>query len=350
MAHPKVLILVDRIPGQTPGTVDAFGISYSLTPDPTDLYYFTFSHIISTLRADVIKAHRQTDLASDHWAPTPAHIENFRFTPGSLSDVDVVWLIGYNSVRPGDSGLTAPEMASTLDDNELAVLTTFMNVGGGVFATGDHAGLGLSLAGRVPRVRTMRKWWYPTPGTFGNEPIAPAPLQSPIGNRLDTTRPGNTTPIDQKHPDFPAVWFDDQSDDIPQYIVPETGKNVCYEPIVYQFNPKLLHPLLQGSLGPILAFPDHMHEGEVILPYEYDRVLTFAGSKFEEYPSGAAGQVKPQILAWSATNGAANIVPDSEIYPIRRHVGDDEISPMTFFGAIGAYDGRLVGVGRVVVQ
>jgi len=146
------------------------------------------------------------------------------------------------------------------------------------------------------------------------------------------------------------VWFDDQSDDIPQYIVPETGKNVCYEPIVYQFNPKLLHPLLQGSLGPILAFPDHMHEGEVILPYEYDRVFSFAGSKFEEYPSGSGGKVEPQIVAWSATNGASNVVPDSEIHPIRRHVGDDDISPLTFFGAIGAYDGRLAGVGRVVVQ
>ena len=75
-----------------------------------------------------------------------------------------------------------------------------MNNGGGVFAVGDHAGLGLSLSGGVPRVRTMRKWWYPETGPFGNEPIAPPPTNGSGGNRLDTTRPGRTVATDPTPP------------------------------------------------------------------------------------------------------------------------------------------------------
>jgi hypothetical protein len=346
MANPKILVLLDRVPGQLLGTVDSFGLSFA-KPDATDLYYFSLSHILSKLQAQVVKAHRQTDPASDKGGPTPADIENFRFSAATLAGLDEVWLIGYNSVRPGDVGLTPAEKASILDDNELAALTTFMNDGGGVFAAGDHTGLGLSLAGNVPRVRTMRKWWYPTPGPFGNEPIAPEAQQSHGRQRFDTTRPGHIDATLPTNPGVPAVWFDDQSDDVPQYIVPETGKNLCYEPFVYEFNPGLLHPLLQGSGGPIFAFADHMHEGEVILPYEYNRVFDYAGLKFEEYPSGPHGQVKPQIIAWSSTNGAASVVPPSEMGV---HVGDDNISAFNFFAAIGAYDGSIAGVGRVVVE
>jgi len=88
--RPKILMLVDRIPGQPLGTVDSFGISFSPTPDITDLYFFSLSHLLSKLDADIIKAHRQTDPASDNGAPTPADLENFRFSQGSLADFDEV--------------------------------------------------------------------------------------------------------------------------------------------------------------------------------------------------------------------------------------------------------------------
>jgi hypothetical protein len=344
---PKVLMLTDRIPGQPLGTVDSFGVSYSSTPDPTDLYFFSLSHLLGTLNADVTKAHRQTDPASDNGSQSPADIENFRFSAGSLAGFDQVWLIGYNSTRLDQPHLTAPQIAAVPDEAELAALTTFMNEGGGVFAVGDHAGLGLALSGSVPRVRTMRKWWYPTTGPFGNEPVAPPAVDVQGSNRLDSTRPGHTVATDPNAPGEPAVWFDDQSDDIPQYLGFNTQGNLCYEPIVYQTNPGLLHPLLQGPSGPILAFADHMHEGEVILPYEYDRILTFAGQQFAEYPSGPGGMVKPQIVAWSWTNGSVNVVPSGET---GLHVGDDGISPYQYYGAVGAYDGSIAGVGRVVVE
>jgi hypothetical protein len=353
---PKILMVVDRTPGQPLGTADSFGISFSRTPDPTDLYFFSLSHLLSSLNADITKAHRQTDPASDGGAPTPADIENFRFSEGSLAGFDEVWLIGYNQIRPDSANLSRAQRCSVPDENELAALTTFMNNGGGVFAVGDHAGLGVSLCGGVPRVRTMRKWWWPTTGPFGNEPIAPPALSNPLeklhivgGTRLDTTRPGHTLATGSNAPGSPAVWFDDQSDDVPQYLSPINKGNICYEPIVYQSNPNLLHPLLQGPNGPILAFADHMHEGEVILPYEYDRVFTFAGQQFAEYPVGFSGSiVEPQIVAWSWTNGSANVVPQGEVVvprgggmPVQVHAGDDGISPYQFYGAIGAYDGSI---------
>ena len=200
--RPKILMLIDRTPGQPLGTEAAFGISYATTPDPTDLYFFSLSHLLSTLRADVTKAHRQTDPAADHGAPTPADIENFRFTTASLAAVDEVWLIGYNSTRPDGLNLTPAEQASYLDDTELHVLTTFMDAGGGVYATGDHAGLGASLAARVPRVRSMRKWWYPSPARTANQsrprPCPPAripgstpPSTATAGRRLRPGRSGS---------------------------------------------------------------------------------------------------------------------------------------------------------------
>src|SRR5205807_9588869 len=114
----------------------------------------------------------------------------------------------------------------------------------------------------------------------------------------------------------------------------------CYEPIVIEtlngqetIYPFSIHPLLHGKSGPLLAFADHMHEGEVVLPYEYDRVFNFAGQQFAEYPAGPNGVVKPQIVAWSWTNGSFNIVPPS--YTHGEHVGDEQNqSAYRFYGAV----------------
>ncbi|MBK7010681.1 MAG: hypothetical protein IPH36_19660 [Saprospiraceae bacterium] len=88
---------------------------------------------------------------------------------------------------------------------ELKALTDFMNAGGGVFATGDHENLGQFMCSEIPRVRSMRKWYWP---------VAPAGrLVAPDGgsaNRLDTTVVGDTA----------NYQFDDQSDETPQNIIP----------------------------------------------------------------------------------------------------------------------------------
>ena len=130
-------------------------------------------------------------------------------------------------------------------------------------------------------MRSMRKWWYPTTGPFGNEPVAPPGINTIGGNQLDTTRPGHTLATDPNSPGSRAVWFDDQSDDIPQYISPINQSNVCCEASVFRSDPSLLHPLLQGPNGAILAFADHMHEGEVILPSNTIGPLPSRGSNLK---------------------------------------------------------------------
>jgi hypothetical protein len=355
MSKPHILILVDRLPNK------GFGFSFG-APDPSDLHYFSFSHLLSVLQANITTAHRQTDPVSDPsiGEKTPADIENFRFSDQTLAGVDEVWLIGYNSVRPDQTNPTRAEKDSVLSQKELAALSRFMKSGGGVFAAGDHAGLGVSLAGSIPRVRSMRLWWYPTVGPLG-EPVAPESTNLGNRSRLDTTQSnvGDTSRPDPHNPgnflQLPSssVWFDNQSDDIPQYLSPLRTPNMCYDPAVYPLNPSMLHPLLQGPNGPILAFADHMHEGEVVLPdvmpNEYGSVFRFENQDFVEYPTGANGPVKPQIIAWSYTNGCASIVtPDEIIAGV--HAGDSGISSYQMFGAIGVYDGSILGMGRIVVE
>ncbi len=48
---------------------------------------------------------------------------------------------------------------SPLSPAELIVIANFMANRGGVFAVGDHDGLGRFMGGDMLRVRTMRKWF-----------------------------------------------------------------------------------------------------------------------------------------------------------------------------------------------
>src|SRR5205085_7954271 len=96
---------------------------------------------------------------------------------------------------------------------EAEAIAQFMENGGGFFATGDHANLGGELCSQIPRVRSMRRWYFTgspsmvSPPGPGGEPGAPPPLGP---NRHDTTRPG----LDM------VSKFEDQSDEVPQEIHP----------------------------------------------------------------------------------------------------------------------------------
>jgi hypothetical protein len=265
-------------------------------------------------RFKVTKAHRDTDVNG------AADIENFKFDAVDLSAFDEIWLFGV-----ADTGGTANPMT----DSELVALTTFMNGGGGVFATGDHADLGVELNGRVPRVRSMRKWWFPNPGPNG-EPVAPPPIGAA---RIETTQlpPGQT-----------QVLFDDQSDDIPQPLSLR-WYSISLSRLILKIYP---HPVMCGVNGPIEVAPDHMHEGEVIVPWDLNATLTFAGQNFVEYPADAQGkQWPPQIIAWGRVLAETNVSTEGA------HVGDPgDVANPRAFGVVGAYDGQRVGVGRVVVD
>jgi hypothetical protein len=224
-----------------------------------------------------------------------------------------------------DTGGTANPMT----DTELKALTAFMDGGGGVFATGDHADLGVELNGRVPRVRSMRKWYFPNPGPNG-EPVAPPAIGT---TRIETTQRGAGESF---------THFDDQSDDIPQPITPRWYVSSASR-FVLAIHP---HPLLCGLNGPIQVAPDHMHEGEVITPWDLTASFTFAGQKFVEYPADSNGyQWPPQIVGWG------QVVAETNTSTEWTHVGDptDVASPRTF-GVVGAYDGHRVDIGRVAVD
>lgn len=132
-----------------------------------------------------------------------ADIVGFRFDQSfaadgqtrTLGDYDMVLFFPINPANPNS------ELASEID-----AIARFMENGGGFFATGDHQNLGSELCGLIPRVRSMRRWWFPMLGPHG-EPVAPSALEP---DRHDTTRSG---------PDN-VTNFGDQSDDIAQEITP----------------------------------------------------------------------------------------------------------------------------------
>lgn len=286
--------------------------------DPLDVY-FGLSEFVQTItsgtgftRVELTKAHRDTDPRG------AADIDHFRFDAHDLSQYDEILLFGVAA---------AGETGAPMSDSELAALATFMDAGGGVFATGDHEDLGVELCGRVPRVRSMRKWYHPNPGPLG-EPVAPPAIGE---DRIDTTQ----LPVGG------VVSFDNQSDDVPQPLELRwyTGQAAPLWQWTYP------HPLMCGPRGALRVAPDHMHEGEVIVPWDPDAILTFAGKSFTEYPAGTAGpRPLPEIVAWGRTLAETNLT-------VPYHLSDpNHVADARSFGVVGAYDGHRAGVGRVAVD
>ena len=120
---------------------------------------------------------------------------------------------------------------------------------------GDHEDLGVDMAGGLPRVRSMRKWYWPSPGPNG-EPISP-----PVDgfDRKDTVQLGPESP--PLHPDFM-----DESDNVPQHIIPTlyAAGGVWFSPWYKTYVRP--HPVLCGPRGIIKVLPNHPHEGECYVP------------------------------------------------------------------------------------
>lgn len=244
-------------------------------------------------------------------------INNYNFANNAsgvkIDRYDQVWLFGIN---PG---------VFTINNNELAVLSLFMNQGGGVFATGDHASLGRQMSGGLPRIRHMREW--------ANIPMG-TEVPSTAVNRIDTVvDPGANN----------LYEFNDQSDDIPQRIYPNykvTGAtNTTWQATV--------HPLMMlpgapatrnnntGFTKDLDCLPDHPHESVCyatpagVLTGTYN----LQGQNFEEYrPSAANAAVRigAEIVAY-AVSGGRSVFNGVWKPPVRPRM----------FGVIAAYDGRL---------
>ena len=178
--------------------------------EPAFIPDFTYTVLVGALEGagfDVTKAHRGTDGTAD--------MSSFHFdTSVNLLDFDALWLIGNlgrnSTTSSGTSGAGLP-------DNELKAIARFMAAGGGVFATGDHDSIGSELSGHIPRVRAMRCW-------YGiNDSASPMPAGFPrnfpviTAGRADTTQ---RNPMGDYGGDTTFVWFENQSDPLPQPIVP----------------------------------------------------------------------------------------------------------------------------------
>jgi hypothetical protein len=248
---------------------------------------FGLSDFIDTLKSSSI--HGMTPIVKTaHRGATSADFTNFTFTSSSLSisKYDVVFLFGFNS-------------SGALPTAEVNVISSFMDAGGGVFATGDHETLGKQLSGDIPRVRAMRAW---------NGPSASGT------DRISTNDPGANNQFE----------FEDQSDTIPQKIYPAyTGTPLASAP----------HYLLQHPTKKVIeVLPDHPHESECLVPGSL--------SDTTEWPKDAANNtVSPELVALSVTYGGGFTSPTKQ-----------PISAPRAFGAIGAYDGHRANVGRISVD
>jgi hypothetical protein len=283
--------------------------------DPSDDQYFGLSFLVSTLtqyqpiHLQVTRKHRRTDPANT----LPSTDENFTFSDASLTGFDQLWLLCFCVSDP----FTAAEANA---------VARFMNGGRGVFATGDHSNLGAPIGSQIYRVRKMRKWTFAdgVPGSGGASDLPHTP-------RLDTTvrRPGET-----------ETHFHDQSDDIPQSIVPLT--DMSNQP----------HPLLlttyQGAGYIIEVLPDHMHEGEIVDPATIDLSATYTldGKTLSEFPASLSdGALSRPVVVASSQSHPNPIVSDEAV-----HVGSTDNAANRMFYSIGAYDGHPSGVGRIVVD
>lgn len=239
----------------------------------------------------------------------------------SREHFEELWLFGYE-------GQTSPYK---LSDPELKVVTDFMNAGGGVFATGDHQDLGFALCGSLPRVRSMRKWKF-----FNTR--SPQ-LKAPDRNgpsRIDTLRMGSSAGFEAN----------DQKDGTPQQICPKFFLD-------HDGRTAYPHYLLADGNFAITILPDHMHEGECLIPENLETTYQFDGDEpKEEYPTmlGIPARISPVTVAIATSaSGLIDLEETPPIFPVEPRC----------FKIITAYDGhyvkqpsgnQVVKLGRVVAD
>ena len=138
-------------------------------------------HVLATLhtspyfwvRFATARANRVNDSSAD------AALRSKRLDQINLDQYDEIWLFGFDG------------MPSYLTAAEVTAVRGFMDRGGGVLVTGDHADLGAGLSSAIPRAGKLREW---------NAAVAPSQAGA---DRNSTLREGND----------PGFVFNDQSDD-----------------------------------------------------------------------------------------------------------------------------------------
>ena len=226
---------------------------------------------------------------------------------------DEIWFFGLHQANTEKFSLGAFRggRESELNATEVAALEQWMSTrdgfhGGGVLMTGDHAnatppklipspespcgdtsagasflGLGRAIGRCVPRAGLLRKWEGP--------PTVLDSFSTIVGSGF-------------------------QLDDVPQKL-DLRNVNLDGDP---DGNGQP-HPLFFYRAGEsIELFPDHAHEGAVIIPAAFDAAV---------WPSGPKGQTQPQVVAFGRDK--------------RRD------KPLNI---VATYNGDLAGVGRIVAH
>ena len=313
--RPRLLVLVD---GLNYLPTDGFGLSrfveaISQAPGVSTRPIVTLAHRAAHASPVTIGSESYTVLSNFNFATAA--------TPVTLANYDQIWIFG---IGPGPFALSNPEVA---------VIASFMNGGGGVFATGDHAALGRALCGSLPRIRHMREWQNVPMGGEADAGVAV--------NRIDTVvNPGANG----------LYEFVDQSDAIPQRIYPNY-RVTDTDGLAGSAWQATLHPLLRlpgapairsssDPGGPASGFsldmdvlPDHPHESvcyDVTSAAVLGGTYTIGGQNFPEFqPNSANQRVGAEIVAFAVSGGRA--VQETWKPPVRPRM----------FGVISAYDGRL---------
>jgi|GEM_PF-1418880 len=305
-----------------------------------DTTYITIVDALTSAGMEVTRAHRNPSPPPGEDSSMPGtgdgDITSFNFaTSVDLLDYDVIWMIAYEG-RNHFPGSTDPSGSKKLQVAELAALSQFMDAGGGVFATGDHDSIGADMCGHIPRVRAMRAWFGEGDGACPMPADFPRNFPVITADRADTVQknPLGDYDLDNDGMDDGHVYFENQSDSIPQPITPTTSP---------------AHAILRRGGADITVYPDHMHEGQTLgegelLEHHYTHTLPEGVDPgFIEFPSAdgmretpkviATGQVLEHSQAFASSGGAAV---------------DPEVATAKTVNTLCTYDGRKVGVGRVV--
>lgn len=291
------------------------GLSYDKSPGA-----FGVGRVIDLLRGtsigctDIVVdvASRSTASAfADHgnggWVDGHLRYSGFQFDSAVggnlvLDRYDTVLLFGSSSLDP-----------NSVNGAEQAAIAGWMQQGGGVFATGDHATLGQRMCAGIPKVRSMRRWTSADGVPPGGGP-----------DRIDTNQPANAAEM----AGVELIEGTVERDAVPQPITwhPEATWGSIWKQYSRPHE-VLCHPVY----GPIDVMPDHPHEGLCLTAAE----IAADPAKAADFPG-----VQPKVIA------TGKVVPDPPFMHQKGAVNEAAI-PM-----VAVYDGwkEEEDAGRIVVD
>jgi hypothetical protein len=226
-------------------------------------------------------------------------------TPKLLADFDELWVFG-TLQRNIPATTTEPAILDNeLTEEEVAALRAWMDAGGGVLITGDHANpnpvkepekddtdhstfqcLGRAIGRCVPRAGELRVWDGPPTTSDDN---------------INTQVPDGA-----KDPEDLIL----QEDAIPQRLDLAVGRDGPH----FLFWREIASIDGEITIRPIDTFPDHMHEGAVIVPPTLDPEIWPEGTQPVVVATGVNqrdGEPCNLVVAYDGGGRVGRIVADS---------------------------------------